>query len=144
LVVNEAGHFTVWSVADWTPLHPRTEKSVAAVPGPITYSPDSRWLAILDTPSKIRVLDAATLGELATLKLESRRFVDSLAFDPQGTRLIAGTIHPGAIHIWDLTEIGRRLRVMGLDWRYRPLVDRRPSEAKAASVKLVLTEAPDE
>ncbi len=140
LVVNESGHFTVWRVADWKPQHPRTEKSVAAVPGPIAYSPDGRWLAILDTPCEIRMLDAATLAEVATFKLDSEQFIDSLIFDPQGTRLIAGTIAPGSIHIWDLPVIERRLSELGLDWHYPPVPYRGPNEHIPASVTLNFTE----
>jgi WD40 repeat protein len=76
LVVNESAQFTVWRVTDWTPLHPPVVKSVAAVPGPIAYSPDSRWLAILDAPSKIRLLDSSSLAELATFKLDSEHFIE--------------------------------------------------------------------
>jgi WD40 repeat protein len=139
LVVNEFGHLTVWRVSDWQPLHPRAEKSVSAVPGPIAYSPDSRWLAILDTPCRIRLLDAATHAELATFKLDSERFIDSLIFDPQGTRLIAGTYAPGSIHIWDLPLIGRKLSALGLPWSYAPISNRDPIKQIPVSVKLDVT-----
>ncbi|HUG90916.1 MAG TPA: WD40 repeat domain-containing protein, partial [Planctomycetaceae bacterium] len=135
LVVDEGSHFTVWRVSDWKQLLPRTVKSTAAVPGPIAFSPDGRWLALRDSPRQVRLLDAATFDELASFKLTSEEFIDSLIFDPQSSRLIVGTTNSRAIHIWNLNRIREKLREIQLDWTDVPLVDRSASESKPLSVQ---------
>ena len=40
----------------------------------------------------------------------------SLAFTPDGTKLVAVAGWAGAIHVWDLRAIRTRLKPMGLDW----------------------------
>ena len=80
--------------------------------------PDGRLLAVLQGPRHIRLLDAATYSELASLPLDSRQFVHSLVFSRCSTRLIAGTTAPGYVIIWNLHEVRDELRSVALDWSH--------------------------
>jgi WD40 repeat protein len=140
LAVDQGGCFTVWRVSDWKPLLPRTAKSSATVPGPIAFSPDGRMLAILDSPRIVRLLDAETFEELASLQLAGNAFIHSLLFDPQSSRLFAGTTTPGTVHIWKLNRIRERLRGMQLDWTDGPIPPHDAAASKPLNLKLNLTE----
>lgn len=140
LVVDEGSHVTVYRVSDWKRLVPKTAKSITAVPGPIAFSPDGRWLAVLDSPRVVRLLDAATWDELAMFKLPSEEFIDSLTFDARSSQLIAGTTHPGTVHIWRLNRIREKLRSMQLDWTSAPLPRKGRAESRPVSIRFDFAE----
>jgi RNA polymerase sigma factor (sigma-70 family) len=72
--------------------------------GPVAFSPDGAWIAVASSRpgSRIRVLDATTGREVR--KIDGRRsVVHSLAFMPDGKRLVSGMEDSTAL-IWDLTR----------------------------------------
>jgi WD40 repeat protein/predicted Ser/Thr protein kinase len=67
---------------------------------PVAYSPDGRWIASGGWDHKIRLWDAATGEECATLPHPG--VVWTLAFTPDGTRLVSGGNFNGALLVWDV------------------------------------------
>ncbi len=68
---------------------------------PVTYSPDGRWIASGSWDHSIRLWDAAT-GELCAT-LQHAGIVWTLAFSPDGTRLLSGGDLNGELLVWDLS-----------------------------------------
>jgi WD40 repeat protein/predicted Ser/Thr protein kinase len=66
---------------------------------PAAYSPDGRWIASGGWDKKIRLWDAATGEECATLTHPG--IVAALAFTPDGTRLVSGGDLNGELLVWD-------------------------------------------
>jgi WD40 repeat protein len=66
---------------------------------PVAYSPDGRWIASGGWDKKIRLWDAATGEECATLTHPG--IVAALAFTPDGARLVSGGDLGGELLVWD-------------------------------------------
>jgi WD40 repeat protein len=67
---------------------------------PVAYSPDGRWIASGDWHNTIRLWDAATGEECATLPHPG--IVRALAFTPDGNRLVSGGDFDGQLLVWDI------------------------------------------
>ena len=120
LVVDEGRRYTVWNVDDWQRVATVEAKSDSSYPSPVAFSCDRRWMAVLESHRKVRLLDATTLAERARFTLPEHCFIQALCFTPDGTRLIAGTFRPGMVYIWDLPHIRAELAAMRLDWEGAP------------------------
>jgi WD40 repeat protein len=81
---------------------------------PAAFSRDGRMLALAHSRHAVRLHDAATFEELATLQAPDPWQITWLGFTPTGGLLVATTGH--AIQFWDLPAIRTQLRVLGLDW----------------------------
>jgi WD40 repeat protein/predicted Ser/Thr protein kinase len=67
---------------------------------PVAYSRDGRWIASGGWDNKVRLWDAATGEECATLPHPG--LVAALAFTPDGTRLVSGGDLGGQLLVWDV------------------------------------------
>jgi len=83
-------------------------------PAPVVFSPDGRWLVTgTGAGGALSVWDAHS-GKLAARRKEHLNAVNSLAFNPDGTRLISGS-EDGTIRVWatDTWEVLVVLRGQG-------------------------------
>jgi WD40 repeat protein len=73
-------------------------------PGPVAFSPDGKLFAAASSRpgSRIRLMETATGREVRAIE-RFRGIVRSLAFLPDGTRLVSG-MEDGSALIWDLTR----------------------------------------
>ena len=104
----------------------------ADVPGPIAYSRDGALVAVGHTQQDIRLLDAATGQQLATLAAPHPANVESIVFSHDAYRLHTSTA--AGLHRWDLRELRRELARINLDWEAGAITareaDRRPVRVK--------------
>ncbi|HEY1380829.1 MAG TPA: hypothetical protein VGF55_28770, partial [Gemmataceae bacterium] len=104
----------LWSVGSW-----RAGPHVG-VGGYPTFSPDGKLLALETGYGAVRLVDPDTGREYARLEDPNQDRCLSLAFSPDGTRLVTTTHDSPSIHIWDLRAIRGQLARMGLDWDLPP------------------------
>jgi WD40 repeat protein len=109
------GHY-FFRVPDW-----KLEK---IIPTPKTtpdagcvFSADGSLMALAISRRRVRLIDTVsgkTIAHLSTLTEAGPR---PLVFSPDGTRLVASTVH-GSVLIWDLRRIREQLEPLGLagDW----------------------------
>ena len=110
-VVGDDVEFRAWDLKTWQTRYvvPR----VVAGSAYMAFSHDSRLLAAEVSPTNVRLVEAATGRELATLEPPELHDISGLAFNAQDTQL---AVVSSIIAIWDLQTIRRRLASMNLDW----------------------------
>jgi WD40 repeat protein len=114
-VCSRTGGIEVWSTATWERTRHLTNFT------DLRYSPDARrfWLS---TQFRTAVLhDARTMEPLLPLPAATL----PLAYSPDA-RYLAVSVDQRHMQVWDLIEVQRQLRAIGLDW------DNERSEARAA------------
>jgi WD40 repeat protein/predicted Ser/Thr protein kinase len=73
---------------------------------PVAYSPDGRWIASGGWDNQVRLWDART-GEAACAPLDNGDLVKTLAFSPDGSRLVSA--RQDRLQVWDAAT-GRRVK----------------------------------
>jgi tetratricopeptide (TPR) repeat protein len=126
LIVTTGDEYRFWDTANWQagPVIPRL--NAGGMPGHVAYTPDGNMLAISHTRSIIKLLDASTLEEIATLEAPHPRDLSDLYFSDDSSQLAAAS-PTQAIQIWDLRLIRRQLAAMDLDWNLPPYPPPPPS-----------------
>jgi eukaryotic-like serine/threonine-protein kinase len=118
LATGDSTEVRLWERANWKTLWTArrqfTDFWVA-----LAFSEDSSMLAVAHSRDVVRVFEAATGRELATLEAPEPQDIISLAFNPDGTQLAVVSDH-GPIHLWDLRLIRQQLARMNLDWELPP------------------------
>jgi serine/threonine protein kinase/WD40 repeat protein len=135
LVTGSREEYCFWEVGSWRPVRTIGRDHAPSVGGLLAFTRDGKVLAVAHSPTQLRLLDAATGRELATLTAAWPPAVRWLAFSPDGGLLAAACGANEGIQLWDLRRIRARLASMGLDWappgaaagRGRKLPVRRPA-----------------
>jgi WD40 repeat protein len=84
-------------------------------PLPPVYSRAGALMAMSVSRTQIRLADPKTGKPFAHLTAQQQIDPSPLAFSPDGKRLAIAT-NRGAVQIWDISKIRKRLADMGLDW----------------------------
>jgi hypothetical protein len=90
----------------------------------------------------IRLLDPATGRDCARLEDPNQDVAGSLAFTPDGTRLVAVSNDGKAIHVWDLKRIRAELARLDLDWDAPPYPERADTAPGPLAVEVVGGDVP--
>jgi WD40 repeat protein len=109
------GHnYRSWQVGSWQPGSLWLPRPHASIPGPLAFSPDGKVLALAPSPREMRLVDAATGEEVATLPMPGSLLPNWLCFSADGHRL-AISAENNAVQVWDLQSLRRELAKMQLD-----------------------------
>lgn len=122
LVTRTETEYFFWKVGEWTVGHrfahdpDDTAHDDASL---MAFAPDGRTLAITVAQS-VRLLEAESGREFATLAAENSREISSLCFSGDG-RWLAVAGGSDRLHVWDLPTLRKELSRMRLDWESPPL-----------------------
>jgi WD40 repeat protein len=111
--------FALLSVGSWSPAPPLPVPDNRLLLGAAAFSPDGRLLALVCDQSTVQLVDLQSFQPLGLLQLPGPTSLLALRFSPDGSRL-AGTGALGRLQIWDLRQIRRSLRELGLDTDWPP------------------------
>jgi serine/threonine protein kinase/WD40 repeat protein len=114
LLATGGTSYKVWQAGSWRQLYEVLKPSPDNIPGIMTFSTDSRWLAVLKHRD-IALLDAATGHELATLEAPHQPWIRAFCFNADASKLIALQADQ-SLEVWDLQAMRRQLASLNLDW----------------------------
>jgi WD40 repeat protein/predicted Ser/Thr protein kinase len=97
---------------------------------PVIFSPDGGWIASGGWDNMIRLWDART-GEAACAPLDNGDFVKTMAFSPDGSRLVSA--RQDRLQVWEVAT-GRRLREIQVPAPNILAVEFRPDGATLAAL----------
>jgi WD40 repeat protein len=115
LATNDDQGLALWRTESWELL--RRSPVQGSLRG---FSPDGRFLVISTAPTSLRLIDTATLKEVATLEPPESYSTKSIAFSPEGSLLAQFTNRNGVVHLWDLRILRMELAAMGRDRSFPP------------------------
>jgi serine/threonine protein kinase/WD40 repeat protein len=121
-------------VTAWRTVWVIPRDNAGGLPGVMAFSPDGRLLAVAHSPLVVKLYRADTAEEVAALPAPDPHILGSLAFSPDGTRLVAGT-EANRLFAWDLRAIRGELARLGLDWDPVPPPPADPAVGPAARVE---------
>jgi tetratricopeptide (TPR) repeat protein len=85
--------------------------------GTLTFSPDSKLLAVETGYGVVRLVDPDSGREYARLEDPNQDSVSQgMSFTPDGSQLVTTSNDSYSVHVWDLRAIRTQLAKMGLDW----------------------------
>ena len=83
--------------------------------GAAAFSADSRFLAVVENQTRIRVLDLENWRSMGLLDAPDLRALNAIAFSPDGSQLVSACAG-GRLRVWDLKAIAREFHALGLTW----------------------------
>ena len=120
LITGSRSEFVFWAVGSWKSGGSIPRERASEYAGCIAYVRNGSLLAITYSDRLVRLLDAKTLRELATLQGPNTGVIFSLAMSSDGALLAVGSWN-GTVKLWDLRNVRKRLADMRLDWNAPPL-----------------------
>ncbi len=115
LITTSARQVSFWEVGTWERRRSLLTLADAGVPSVIAFSGDSATFAAALGRQVVKLVDAASLEELATFEVPEGERATEVLLSPDGTRLVIAT-DANRIRIWDLRRVRERLARMGMDW----------------------------
>ncbi len=114
LLTGDTLEFRLWEVGTWRLVYSisRGDTGYAAV---MAFSLDSSILALTPSRDTLRLVEASSGSELATLEAPEANDIYYACFSPNATQLAVLYRH-GPIQIWDLRLIRGELAAMKLGW----------------------------
>jgi WD40 repeat protein len=119
-------------VGDWQEQGPALKK-IGSDHSMHSFSPDGQLLVWESGEGALRLLDTTTGRQLARLESPDEGRCHYITFSPDGRFLISRNLDSQLLHVWDLHELRRQLKDLGLDWNPPP--DPTP-EPRAGAVPL--------
>lgn len=114
LVTSDMGAYSWWEVGTWKLLR-RMGRDNPTVCGLVAFSPAGDLLALAGDGQKVLLLNARSGAELVSLDVPEPHLEWWLAFNQDGSRLVAAAQDP-VLTVWNLSKIRTGLATMGLDW----------------------------
>ncbi len=114
----------LWTVGTWREALPLGGEGLC-------FSPDGRLVVVAEQSRVLQLVETETGRKVARFESPDLCGVEFVTFSPDGSRLVVTTNGPGAVHVWDLRAIRRRLVEMGLDWDAPAFSDDDPAAPSA-------------
>jgi WD40 repeat protein len=114
-----------WRIDLWKAAGAVVLNRSSSSPAPVVRAPDG-LLGLAYTMTDVRLLDPASLAEVATLAAPDAGLIPVLQFSPDGTELAVA--QDGFVYLWDLRRLRAELAGLGLDWDRPPFP---PAQAPA-------------
>jgi WD40 repeat protein len=117
LLTGDNLEFRLWEVGSWRLVYSisRGDTGYSAL---MAFSADSSVLAITPSRDTVRLVEAVTGRELATLEAPEANDIHHLSFSPDASQL-AVVYKYGPMQIWNLRLIRSELAAMKLDWDFQ-------------------------
>ncbi len=96
------GSVIIWDWKKGAVVHTLTPQHRDAV-WSVAFSPDGNYLVSGSHDKAFRIWNATT-GELVVERTEQRGSIRSLALSPDGQLLLVGTLNPGELWLWDVSD----------------------------------------
>jgi WD40 repeat protein len=119
LAVGGYTQYWLLDTRSWQCFAPIQRDLSSDLPASLTFSPDSRTLAIAWSARAVRLIEPSTHRQIATLESPEPVAIGCLTFSPDGTQLAVGR-WDHLIALWDLRLIRKELASMKLDWDLPP------------------------
>ena len=108
---------TLWRAGDWHQIANLHANGTTPAGLGITFSPDSRVLAVGQVNGVLSFFDPRTGTELVRISHHELRVASNLAFSADQRWLVTSPEDErSAAHVWDLTALRRDLQERNLDW----------------------------
>ena len=140
LVTATTHDYRFWNVGSWSLARLIPQEAGNDFSPMLAFTRDGKILAGSYARNKVRLHDAATGQVLADLEAPDSRMITALTFNHDGTQLAVGE-SAGALRLWDLRQIRRRLAELDLDWD-QPSFPGEPGPGAQAEHALVPVAAP--
>jgi WD40 repeat protein len=115
LVAGGLSEYRFWHVGDWAPGLVIKRDHRETRPGVMAFSRDGTVLALAWSRQLVRLVDTTSGQELATLTAPDHQPISRICFSPDDSQLAVATENQ-LIHLWDLRQLRRGLKLLGLDW----------------------------
>jgi eukaryotic-like serine/threonine-protein kinase len=129
---------TLWSTGDWRRVGQLQAHGTTPTGLGITFSPDSRVLAVGQSNGILRLVDPTSGNDWASLSHWDLSGAVSLAFSPDQRYLITSSLDERSpAQIWDLTVMRRELTQRGLNWPTEVLAPATSASPMAGQLEMV-------
>ncbi len=135
-LLTSSGGCRLWEVGSW-----KEGTNVGGANG--CFSPDSRLLAVEESPGAIRLVRPESGEMLALLEAPEQTQLVPRCFTPDGAQLIAVGAETRALHVWNLRRIRKELVQLGLDWDAPPYPETADRVPEPIEVQVVGDNASD-
>jgi eukaryotic-like serine/threonine-protein kinase len=115
LLAAGGSKYEVWQAGSWRKLYDVNKPDSENGSGVMSFSPDSRRLAVVERGREIVVLEAASGNEIATLQAPRQIGIAAVCFSPDNSKLFALQTDQ-KIQIWDLRAMSQELAALNLNW----------------------------
>jgi len=138
LATSEAEH-VLWNTRTWRAEARLHRRGYLGSPSCMAFSPDSACIAVLAEPGIIQLIETRTFTVVAELERPHAISGSHFAFGRDGATLVVGDTTTGAVLIWDLRALRRKLAELDLDWDLPPYPPA-PSIASAAGAQVEIAQ----
>jgi len=113
LVATFGGSYKVWNTGQWTLYGESPRVPYHDAPGAVAFSPDSKYLAVAESPKRIKLINLLSMREELTIDSPTDHLrITSLSLAENGETLAAA--YNDGIEVWNIDQMRIWLEGAGL------------------------------